>query len=93
MSLPENIYKMFESVVGQENISDRPHILAAYRHTSPQGGRKPASPDAIILPGSTEEVQSIVRICCRYNIQYQPITSLLSVGMSPSDRLKVILDE
>jgi glycolate oxidase len=91
MSLPENIYKMFESVVGQENISDRPHILAAYRHTSPQGGRKPASPDAIILPGSTEEVQSIVRICCRYNIQYQPITSLLSVGMSPSDRLKVIL--
>jgi len=63
MSLPENIYKMFESVVGPENISGRPHILAAYRHASPQDGRKPASPDAVVLPGSAEEVQAIVRIC------------------------------
>jgi glycolate oxidase len=91
MSLPEYIYKMFEGVVGSENISDRPHILAAYRHISPQDGRKPASPDAVILPGSTEEVQAIVRICRRYNIAYNPVTSLLSVGMPPGRQMKVIL--
>jgi hypothetical protein len=91
MSLPEYIYKMFEGVVGPENISDRPHILAAYRHTSPQDGRKPASPDAVILPGSTEEVQAIVRICRRYDIKYNPVTSLLSVGMTPGSQMKVIL--
>jgi hypothetical protein len=91
MSLPQNIYKMFESVVGSENISDRPHILVAYRHTPSQGGRKPASPDAVLMPGSTEEVQAIVRICNRYNIQYRPLTSLLSARMSPSEQMKVIL--
>jgi glycolate oxidase len=91
MSLPEHIYGMFESVVGSENISDRPHVLAAYRHTSPQDVRKPANPDAVILPGSTEEVQAIVRICRRYDIKYNPVTSLLSVGMPPGKQMKVIL--
>ena len=91
MSLPRNIYKMFEAVVGTEYISDRPHILAAYRHTSPQDGRKPASPDAVILPGNTEEVQAIIKICRRFDIRYNPVTSLLSVGMPPGDQLKVVL--
>jgi len=91
MSLPKYVYKMFESVVGTEYISDRPHVLAAYRHTSPQDGRKPASPDAVILPGNTEEVQAIVKICRRYSIRYSPVTSLLSVGMPPGEQLKVIL--
>jgi glycolate oxidase len=71
---------MFEDIVGQEFISDRPHILAAYRHTSPQGGRKSISPEAVILPGSTEEVQEIVRICNRYNIRYTAIVSLFGMG-------------
>jgi glycolate oxidase len=91
MSLPKYVYKMFEGVVGTEYISDRPHILAAYRHTSPQDGRKPASPDAVILPGNTEEVQAIVKICRRYDIRYNPITSLFSAGMPPGEQLKVVL--
>jgi glycolate oxidase len=91
MSLPEYIYRMFEGVVGPEYISDRPHILATYRHTSPQDGRKPASPDAVLLPGCVEEVQAIVKICRRYEIKYNPITSLFSAGMPPGNHLKVIL--
>ena len=77
MSLPENIYKMLEGVVGKEYISDRPHILAAYRHTSPQDGRKPASPDAVVLPGNTEEVQAVVRICRKCDIQCDDISLYL----------------
>ena len=91
MSLPKYIYKMFEGVVGTEYISDWPHILAAYRHTSPQDGRKPASPDAVILPGNTEEVQAIIKICRRYGIKYNPITSLLYVGMQPGEQLKIVI--
>jgi glycolate oxidase len=82
MSLPAFIYQMLESVVGPENVSDKPHILAAYRHLSPQGSRPPVSPAAVIMPGSTEEVQSIVRICNRYNIKYIPQASLF--GMTPA---------
>ena len=91
MSLPENIYKMLEGVVGKEYISDRPHILAAYRHTSPQDGRKPASPDAVVLPGNTEEVQAVVKTCKLYDIQCNSVVSLLFAGMPPSPKLKIIL--
>jgi len=80
MSLLEHVYSELESVVGSEHISDRPHILAAYRHTSPQGGRKSISPEAVILPGRSEEVQAIVRICNRYNIGYTSIVSLFGMG-------------
>ena len=81
MSLPEHIYKIFENIVGSGNISEQEHILAAYRHWSPQSAEKPHSPAAIILPGSTEEVQNIVRICNRYNIGYMAQTSLLGMGL------------
>ena len=80
MSLPEHVYRTLESIVGREHISDRPHILAAYRHTSPQGGRKSISPEAVILPGSTEEVQEIVRVCNQYGIKYTAIVSLFGMG-------------
>ena len=80
MSLPTYIYKIFENIVGQDNISDKEHIMAAYRHWSPQSPQKPPSPAAVILPGSTEEVQSIVRICNRYNIGYTAQTSLFGMG-------------
>lgn len=80
MSLPSHIYKMLESIVGEENISDEDHVLAAYRHKSSQGGRMPASPDAVIMPANTEEVQAIVRICNRYDIKFKAIASLFGVG-------------
>jgi glycolate oxidase len=80
MSLTRQIYQMIENVVGPDNISDKEHILAAYRHWSPQSPQKPSSPAAIILPGSIEEVQSIVRICNRYNIGYTAQTSLFGMG-------------
>ena len=70
-----------ESVVGSDHISDRPHILAAYRHWSPQSPVKPPSPAAIILPGNTEEVQRIVKICNRYQIKYSAQTSLFGMVM------------
>jgi glycolate oxidase len=81
MSLPASIYQNLENVVGPENLSDKPHILAAYRHISPQNQSAPSvSPAAVIMPGSTEEVQSIVRICNRYHIKYFPQVSLFSTG-------------
>ena len=76
MALPKNIYQELEDIVGTENISDRQHILAAYRHPDPSNGRKPPSPEAVIMPGSTEEVQKIVRVCNQYNIKYNAVTSL-----------------
>ncbi len=80
MSLPENIYKTLENIVGPEYISDKEYILAAYRHAGPGARQKPAGPGAVILPGSTEEVQAIVKACNRYNIKYTAMVSLFSTG-------------
>ena len=90
MSLPEHIYKEFESVVGPENISGREYILAAYRHAGPGGFRKPPSPEAVIMPGSTEEVQEIVRICNRYGIKYVATLSLMGFGLSSQPGMIII---
>jgi len=82
---------MLESVVGPEYISDREYILSAYRHPMPQIERKPASPEAVILPGCTEEVQAIVRICNRFHTKYiATVTSLMPMAF-PSEPGTVIL--
>jgi glycolate oxidase len=80
MSLPQHVYKILEEIVGPDNISDKEYILAAYRHSSPGGMPKSPGKDAVILPGSVEEVQQIVKICNRYNIKIAPMTSILSLG-------------
>jgi glycolate oxidase len=81
MSIAASIYQMLEAVVGPPYISNKAHDLTAYRHWSPMSPRRPTSPDAVILPGNTEEVQRIVKICNRYDIKYIPQASLF--GMTP----------
>ena len=91
MGLDKHVHKELEKIVGAENINNQPHILAAYRHTNPQNGIKQAGPEAVIMPGSTGEVQSIVTICNRYNIQFNTITSLFGMGgIAPQPGMLVI---
>ena len=80
MSLPKSVYKELADIVGTENICDRQYVLAAYRHTNPQNGIKHPSPEAVIMPSSTDEVQGIVRVCNRHKIKYNTITSLFGMG-------------
>jgi glycolate oxidase len=80
MSLSQPVYKIMEDIVGAENISDKPYILAAYRHPAPGSAKKLPDMAAVVLPGSAEEVQKIVKICNRYGLKYNAMTSLLSLG-------------
>ncbi len=80
MSLPPDAYNALAKIVGPEFISDKEYILAAYRHAPPGTPQKPFSPEAVILPSSTEEVQAIVKTCNRYGIKYTAMTSLLNIG-------------
>ena len=78
MSLPEHVYKALESVVGVEYISNKEYILAGNRSPMPSDFGAYQSPEAILLPGSAEEVQAIVRICNAYGVAYIPyVTGLL----------------
>jgi glycolate oxidase len=61
MAISKAVYKEFEDVVGADNISDDLVIKHAYR-----------SPDlTVILPGNTEEVAAVIRLCNKHKIPYK----------------------
>jgi glycolate oxidase len=61
MAISKDIYRAFEDVVGAENISDDVAIKDAYR-----------SPDlTVVLPGSTEEVAAVIKLCNKYKIPFK----------------------
>jgi glycolate oxidase len=76
MTLPQNVYQALEDIVGAENISADPAVLDSYRyslahtaiHIGPYFDTHTPRGAAVLLPGSTEEVQAIVKLCNRYKI-------------------------
>ena len=58
MALSKEIYKEFEDVLGEENISDDPNVLESYKFKMV----------TVVMPGNTEEVQAVVRLCNKYRL-------------------------
>lgn len=100
MTLSKDIYQALEDIVGPSNISDDPALLDSYcyplSHTAihlgpyyrtytPRGG-------AVLLPGSTEEVQSIVRLCNKHKIKYKASSTFWSAMGYPSYEDSLVLD-
>ena len=79
MDLTKEAYEALEDIVGPEYISQDPAIRDTYNQV---WGNKlvfeqsfPTDRPPIVLPGSTEEVQAIVRACNRYKISFKPFSS------------------
>ncbi|MBN1320232.1 MAG: FAD-binding oxidoreductase, partial [Thermoleophilia bacterium] len=66
MALDKDIYSAFADVVGEENICDDPVMMAAYFKTDFA---------AVILPGSTAEVQAVVKLCNKYKLQFRAVST------------------
>jgi hypothetical protein len=84
MALEREIYKAFEDVVGQENISDDPAEMHAYAFHFGRAREKEMPdgshlffplPAAVVLPASTEEVQMIVKSCNRYGLRFKALST------------------
>ncbi|RPJ63843.1 MAG: FAD-binding oxidoreductase, partial [Dehalococcoidia bacterium] len=75
MSLSREAYHALESIVGPENISEEPAILDGYcfiwANEVHFGDKFSARPPAVVMPGSTEEVQGVVKVCNRFNLKYR----------------------
>jgi len=77
--------KILENIVGSNNFSEDPAIISSYTfHPGGSPSKLEAGKDlfylqlgGIIMPGSTEEVQAILKVCNRYRIVYKA----LSTGM------------
>jgi glycolate oxidase len=74
MALERDIYRALEDVVGTDNISEDPVILDSYAWRSGLiAGMDKFVPrfEAVVLPGDTGEIQSIVRLCNKFKIQFK----------------------
>ena len=85
-------YKALEEIVGPDYISEEPAVLDSYAF---QWGAEistgtPFLPrsGAIILPGGTEEVQSLVKTCNKYGVRYKAIIQRLGLLQRSGSRSK-----
>jgi glycolate oxidase len=74
MTLNKEHYAAFEDIVGPEYISSDPAILYSYSWRSglyaPPQDFSPLF-EAIILPRTNEEIQAIVKLCNKFNLQFK----------------------
>jgi len=75
MGLTREAYRALEDIVGPQYISEEPAILDGYcfiwANEVHYGDKFSARPLAVVLPGSTEEVQAIVKVCNRFETKYR----------------------
>jgi glycolate oxidase len=100
MTLPKDVYKALEDIVGTVNISDDPAVLNSYRyslahtaiHLGPFYDTFTPRGAAVLMPGSTEEVQAIVKLCNKYRIKFKASSTFWSAQGYPSEEDTIQLD-
>lgn len=92
MTVPTAIIDELRGIVGARNITTDPAILDSYRyslahtaiHLGPYYGVQTPRGAAVVLPGSTEEVQEIVRLCNREKLRFKASSTFWSAQGYPS---------
>ena len=73
MTLAKEAYQALADIVGANNISDDPAVVDSYAYQWLAElfwqSKFMVRPEAVILPGNTEEVQAVIRTCNRYKIK------------------------
>jgi len=100
MTLSKEMYKEFEDIVGPDNISDDLALLDTYvtpmcqsqHHMGPIYDVFTPRGLAVLMPGSTEEVQKIVKLCNKYKIKYKASSTFWTSRGNISDDYAITLD-
>lgn len=80
MAFSDIAYKALQDIVGKENVTNDPVVCQAYSRIQwtadgcvqrAQLGSK-MRPDCVVMPGSTEEVQAVIRMANRYDFIFIP---------------------
>ena len=100
MALSKEVYQALEDIVGAEYICDDPAVLDSYTyslsqtaiHLGPHFGVYTPRGEAVLMPGCTEEVQAIVRLCNQYRIKIKASSTFWSAMGYPSYENTIQLD-
>lgn len=93
--ITEEAYRALEEAVGGDNVTREPAMLDSYawqpflNMTEDLWVKRPA---AVTLPGSTEEVQAVVRACNAHGLKYKAISTGWGAHNGPAYDDEVILD-
>jgi 4-cresol dehydrogenase (hydroxylating) flavoprotein subunit len=71
----ESALKEFADVVGDKWLISEQAELTQFNDPYPVGESVAAGPSAVVSPGSTEEVQAIVRIANEYGVPLSPVST------------------
>lgn len=73
MGISRYIYQILEAVVGSEYITDDQAIMEAYaKQPWAHGILMRRRPEVVVLPGSVEDVQTIVKLANRFKLPFIP---------------------
>ncbi len=100
MAFTDFSYSALQDIVGDENITNDPVLCQAYSRVQwlPHGVMQRERcglnmrPACVVMPGSTEEVQSIVKVANRYKFPFIPRGSGFTFHAFPTQGGTVILD-
>ncbi len=83
--LDREIFKALQDAVGERWVSEDPGILETYRCVPPQSSahygpydQRTPTPQAVVIPGTVEEVQAVIRICNKYGIVFKASSTFWS---------------
>lgn len=92
----KKLVRLLAEVVGPENVSDRPEITIGYSRdhaTYLRFGWKSRSPDIVVMPSTTAEVQNIVKIARQFKVPLIPMGSGLNMrGWAIPNRGGILID-
>lgn len=77
MGISDDAYRALEGALGPENVSRDPGVIATYTYMNSLGNGGGSGvwaakrPVCVVLPGSTEEVQKIVKICNQFKLRFK----------------------
>ncbi|MBU0516931.1 MAG: FAD-binding oxidoreductase [Proteobacteria bacterium] len=87
----EKVKRELEQIVGPEYVSDAAEELFIYSRD--QGTMEPGFPDLVVLPGTVDEIQQIVRLATEKKIPVVPLGGgLVLSGLSRALRGGIVLD-
>lgn len=102
MSLDENIYQEIIKIVGQENVSNDPVITQGYAFNwgndtvnlirGNEASLFTFAPQAVVLPGSTEDVQKVLKLINEVGLKFKAQSTGLGCHNCASSDNVLILD-
>jgi glycolate oxidase len=95
LALPGDVYRELEDILGPENISEDMAVIDGYafQRLSP-GSLNPylLRPEAVVLPGSTEDVQAVIKVCNRRGIKFRASSTAYGPQTTVSGEGEIFMD-